>query len=398
MTRTRDDRTGFTLTELMVAMAVIIVLAAIAAAVVPGALSQDRTTDGAAIVRQYLMIAKNRAARDNLPRGLRFIISADPTNPNKNIGWSTEMQEIEAPEVLVPNIIQTTRANTHLPPVNPVPVNSTGVQPDASPHVEIVYTLGDGVTAPFGTILRRQIFLRKLTNDHASGIQVGGMVGIPEFNNYWGRIESIVRVFASTPVTSPGTFDVEITVPAPPTSLVNEYPDDYMGASTRAVSYRFGLYAPPQPLLASSVVPLPRNIAVDLTQSNPTGTPPTVAPSSPQWLAGQNYDILFAPNGQVINGIGRPAVQGQVYLWVRDITKVANPIVQTGVNAGEPVYDVNVFRSAGEQQIVALKAKTGALGVFPVLWPQEGTGQYATPFAIDPTPWYGFARLGATGP
>jgi hypothetical protein len=64
----------------------------------------------------------------------------------------------------------------------------------------------------------------------------------------------------------------------------------------------------------------------------------------------------------------------------------------------EPVYDVNVFRTAGEQQIVTLKAKTGSLGVFPVMWPNEATGLYPNPYANDPTPWFTFARQGASSP
>jgi len=82
MTRARAAaaRRGFTLVELLVAMAIIIALSALALAVVPAALDQDRTTDGATLTKQWLMISKSRAARDNLPRGVRLIV-----DPNKGL-------------------------------------------------------------------------------------------------------------------------------------------------------------------------------------------------------------------------------------------------------------------------------------------------------------------------
>src|SRR4051794_23355705 len=102
-------RRAFTLVELLVVMAVIIILATISLMVVPGVIEQDRTTDGAGLTRQWMMIAKNRAARDQLPRGLRLLIAPDPNNRYKTPanGGSpllvTELQYIEAPPVMLPN-------------------------------------------------------------------------------------------------------------------------------------------------------------------------------------------------------------------------------------------------------------------------------------------------------
>src|SRR4051812_7816819 len=102
MLRRTRTRQGFTLIELLVAMAILVTLAAIAVSVVPGVLDQDRTTDGASITRQYLMIAKARAARDGLPRGVRLIVSFDPNNPAKTDSrWVTELQYTESPPVIV---------------------------------------------------------------------------------------------------------------------------------------------------------------------------------------------------------------------------------------------------------------------------------------------------------
>ena len=155
MTGTRNVRTGFTLVELLAVMGIIIVLASIAAMVVPAAVSQDRTTDGAALTRQYLMIAKNRAARDGQPRGLRLIVTADSTVPTKSPLWVTDVQEIESPLVLVVNSNQTTRFNTATPPV------LVGALIDPSPVFHVVYTVDTNPqpNPTYGYITNRQIFL-----------------------------------------------------------------------------------------------------------------------------------------------------------------------------------------------------------------------------------------------
>ena len=51
-------RCAFTLVEMLVVMAIVIALSSIALLVVPGVIDKDRTTDGAGLVRQWLMIAK----------------------------------------------------------------------------------------------------------------------------------------------------------------------------------------------------------------------------------------------------------------------------------------------------------------------------------------------------
>ena len=117
MTRFHRVRRGFTLVELLVAMTVIIVLTGLALVVVPGVLDQDRTTDSAGLVRQWLMISKNRAGRDGLPRGLRLIVAPDPNNPVKTSPYFvTEIQYTEMPPVLVPNPLNGAAA---IPPFTP---------------------------------------------------------------------------------------------------------------------------------------------------------------------------------------------------------------------------------------------------------------------------------------
>jgi hypothetical protein len=56
------------------------------------------------------------------------------------------------------------------------------------------------------------------------------------------------------------------------------------------------------------------------------------------------------------------------------------------------------FQQGGEQQLVAIKAKTGALGVFPVLWPQADGTYPAVPAGQPPLSPYSLAAKDASSP
>lgn len=259
MIRRASSRSAFTLVELIVAMSVMIILASIALMVVPSVLEQDRTTDGAARLQQYLMIAKMRASRDNLPRGLRLIDSG---------GFATEVQYIEAPPLYVPPNPSDPRFDTA-----------------TAPLIEFVFTPNaDGTmpTAPGGRVIK----LKHLNADLRNEIAGGGSVIIPDLH-VWFSFDA-------------GGYDPgSETVTPNMSSGVSPYPE--MGAGTSLVTYQFGIYGPPQALLGEPVQQLPTNIAVDFGSS--------------QGLAA-NREILFAPSGEV-----SLASSGQIFLWVRDRTK-----------------------------------------------------------------------------
>jgi len=422
MIRTRTGRKAFTLVEMLVVMAVVIVLAGMAALVLPGAISQDKTTDGASTVRQYLMIAKNRAARDGQPRGIRFITGLDPNTPAKtNPFWATEIQEIEVPASLVFNTNQTTLALA--PGVSPASA-------PGSPYVALYYTLVPSGQPNAGSIATRRVFIRNLTQQQAAQVGPEWQISIPEFNGYWGRIIAVKQITLPEPPNPPSPGTPGIVIPTNTAAgLVDlevqllglaDHADDFLGGATQAISFRFALYGPPSPLLGQQPIALPKNICVDLSVTSPqppdgVDSPATSAPANvnPKYPFTQNpsmpsmtlgmlqqstgdYDILFAPSGQVLPRGAGATMSAQIFLWVRDYTKGPAPLVVTGSDAQGFIYDMNPFRSFGEQQIVSVKSVSGALGVFPVTWPQQTgpqTGQYApgqNPFT--------FARAGASAP
>ena len=91
-------RTAFTLIELLVVIGLIIVLATLAVMIVPNLNEKRAAARGADQLQGWLLIAKQRALRDQAPRGLRLI----PDVANGNPTLVKELQYIEVPENYVP--------------------------------------------------------------------------------------------------------------------------------------------------------------------------------------------------------------------------------------------------------------------------------------------------------
>jgi prepilin-type N-terminal cleavage/methylation domain-containing protein len=350
MTRQRPGRpAGFTLVELLVAMAVMATLAAIAIAVVPSAMEQDRTTDAAATIRQHLMIAKARATRENNGRGIRFILDSGNADPARLSGvdgagfvygalFSTEMQYIEAAPTIVPNPLGLTASTD--PYVEFDPTTSTTTLFNLAPTSEAILVMQNDLAARWFPRLYCPV------------------LGPDAF----GRTQR----FEILTLTQQGaTNNWTVTLDRQPHSL--------FGAGTTERVYRYAIEPRSRALLGEPNIPLPRNVCVDLNQF--------VSVPGARVVNGQpiDFEVMFSPNGQVID----PVSSGMIFLWVRDYTK-------TNPNTGKPLdmrpnlpnagnlaaaFDYGnqfQFQIGGEQQLVAIKAKTGALGVFPVNWPQAG--------------------------
>ncbi|VTU00479.1 : N_methyl_2 [Gemmataceae bacterium] len=259
----RGTRRGFTLIELLVVMALIAGLAAIAMVVAPSAINKDRTASAVSQIQGALQIARARAVRDGLPRGVRFI-----WNGRDQV---TEYQYIEVAPMLVPN-----------------PGGPLGVTPyaaNAAPYVEFSYT------AAAGPVTTRTCQIVGLNATHQAQVFAGGTLYLPTLGT-WHRITAASAPSAAMTVT------------------LDAYPDQQLGAETRWRTYHFGLNGGPRTLLGEPTLPLPTNTCVDLSLSQPPGG------------GGADYDILFTPSGLLTGGSTQG--RGQVFLWVRDPNKPAN--------------------------------------------------------------------------
>lgn len=113
-------RTGFTLIEMLVVMSLIILLAGLAVAFLPGVNDQQRAARGATMLQGYLAIAKQKAFQRRSIYGLRL------TNTAGN-GIITDFQYIEKPDDLIDFAITQIGQTTGTALVNVA--NTAGITP-----------------------------------------------------------------------------------------------------------------------------------------------------------------------------------------------------------------------------------------------------------------------------
>jgi prepilin-type N-terminal cleavage/methylation domain-containing protein len=94
--KTANRRQGFTLVELIVVIAIILLIAALAAAFAPRVNDSTNLTRAIDNLEQWLLTAKMRAKRDGVATGVRFI--PDPNNPTSAIYY--QLQYIQQPDPL----------------------------------------------------------------------------------------------------------------------------------------------------------------------------------------------------------------------------------------------------------------------------------------------------------
>jgi prepilin-type N-terminal cleavage/methylation domain-containing protein len=362
----RTPRRGATLIELLVVMSVMAALALLALMILPSATNSDMTVRGATDVQNTCKNAQAMAAAARLPRGVRFLTQGTTT------GTATEMQYLESPPVMVAD-------------------PKTLVQGPGGPRVDFVYDLNQPPTAPATTpqqnsVLTRHCYIYGLNADQLTQVTAGATLILPTL----GAFSRINGQLGAAPTTPPPLPLLTPTPQAPYAALsqtgvevlLEVYPDALMGTATTYRTYHFGVYGPPVPLLAEPTVPLPKNICVDLSLSQPPGQQTAAGP----WL---NYDLLFAPSGLLLTTVGTSTsspVTGNtgVYLWVRDPSKVNMTPV-----GGRWVFGPSQFRLGGEQQIVGFR--NGFIGTAPTLWPDTPSGANLT-YAVGSDP-YSLARL-----
>ena len=389
MTRS-PTRAGFTLVEMLVALAIMIGLMGLAVIVFPGARDQDQVRTAIGDVASNLKLAQAMAARDKAPRGIRFLLNTDPNVPPNERFYSTEMQYIELPAPIVPN---------RTPLVIPSGPGGSTWNPDRDARVRFEYTVVPyTVTPPLpppnpqpGTITNRRCIIQNLTLEQTTQIRemVGGTLVMPVLGA-WSKI--IPMPPPSPPMPPP--VPVAGTTPQLYNQQINleVFPDAVLGASTTAQTNHFAVYAAlpgsgagggtpsgATPLVGEPTVLLPSGACIDLSRGNPnfTGTGPWVGslpgltnpPSPPPY-----FDVIFGPDGKVIGDYG-----GQIFLWVHGTNKFPTNIQ----SAPQGPQLADAYRRAGDQFFLMIRA-SGVISRAEVTQPDAG-GNWSggsTPFDI----------------
>lgn len=387
----RHKRAGMTLVELLTALGITILLAAIAVPAVLSVIRGDRLRDASSSVQGFITAARERAALDNRPRGVRLV--PDPDNPE-----------------LVRQLIMIREAD----PIAPGGSLYSGaiVSNYFSQYVVAGPSYYDTVEINYD-----QQFVNALTQSQTRGnVYLSRYSATPVL-----AVRGVLRIGSSGPFRSFSYFpenpnwNSRATTP-PRTLLILDEPlpvpigadlDPTGTLNLAASGVGVEISRPPVPLEGVEPLVLPQGIVIDLGQlpkpANPGAISPTstvtlsVDPSnqrltkltprmpnitlySPGTPVDFSFDILFSPQRSVI---GPAAVDERIILWLRDETGVlveSNPNYQTQASSSAQAV---VFRkqlnitSSTSNSLVALMTRTGIMGTYKPVLTEAGNGNNA---------------------
>jgi prepilin-type N-terminal cleavage/methylation domain-containing protein len=349
-TTLRKPRAGFTLVELLVVITLMLVLAGLAVLIIPSITSGQQATNGAAQLQQWLEIAKQRAARDRRPRGLRLLPGS--SNP----AFVTDLVFLVEADDYYLGAVSVTDAQHAPPPPNPASGGGYGQ-------------------------FKKIVYSRATLSNNAAG---QGIVTFDMFDPLTGAVNP-----AATPI--PRT----LTAGLPPASA-NQYPvqpGDHIVFDNGSTVYQIAAVTPPAGAIRGGTLTLTTAFPVTLLpaanstyktleyriirQPRPDGDEPLQLPAniivdvSAQGLgydlpvmANPGLDVMFSPDGRVM---GPLAGYDKIIFWVRDQTVPGDqndPTLvvvypRTGLIAAHPVDLTNYNSVTGKNTTPYTFTKSG---------------------------------------
>jgi prepilin-type N-terminal cleavage/methylation domain-containing protein len=306
--KSRQRRAGFTLIELLVVIGIILVLATLAIFIAPRLSDDERITRSSDQLQGWFMIQKNRAHRDQIPRGIRLV--PDPEHPN----FVTHLYYIEQPEDWKGGTIQIPSPFAPGDPPLPPPLLPGSL---ATCFVANKDLLNEGIVTPGDNLLLDSYETVPLNSHRIYQVEF-----LPQNGN---RPAGTRLVFGAQDNSVPSSYR-PVAGPIGPGEA------------------NFRIVRQPRVMVGEQPLQLPREAVIDL--ANNFGFPALTTDGANTVLPGGSLDILFGSRGQVI---GANAIGGKIILRLR------------GVGA-----DWNMPSDQGDQILIVIHTRTGMVTTHPV--------------------------------
>lgn len=353
-----SPRRGITLVELLTVMAILAILAGIAIPVILAVLRGDRIKRASAAVQGMIMAARERAALDGEPRGVRLVPDTDNPELVRQLIFIREADPIATGRAVVVDGGSGYYDTVAIPLLDfNVRALNTLPRGNAVTRFGVVYAVRGAIR--FESAGKYYSF--------ALPVQEGGTVGVIPNTTTAGGVQYVTLTLDQPlPMRLPIPLDLNSTAIGTLAGMIYE------------------IRRPPVPLEGAEPVLLPQDTVIDLGQLPPNdGTggrvdPPynrltRLTPGFSQGFlnpeTGQlefNFDILFAPDGRVI---GNAANDDRIILWVRDeniVETVENPnwnVIAAPAGSGRARKEISAS-TGGQNYLVALSTRTGLLATF----------------------------------
>ncbi len=323
----KSSRRAFTLVELLVVLAIVLILAAVTIASVNFSYNADRMRAGGRQLQSFLMGARDKAIYANEVRGVRLLL-----DPNDNHSVSA-VQYIGAPQRETGTLTFSFAATG----------DSTGR----------TVSLISGT--PWFNLFNRGF------------LKVGNRIQIPQDTGAWFTISTVLTIPSNTPGVPPQKL------------IVLNRPNSDLAGTVNPISFAMELAS--TPLGDAQPVQLPRGTVIDLDGSQ---IPRSWRPISLTATYSPQMDILFTPRGTVV---GDTSALGIVHLLVSDASDVLKwKSVIDGRNSTK--YLVNSLplvpaENTGatppvvpkDRIVVTISTRTGNVAVYPLNpVPQSSSG------------------------
>lgn len=308
-----SERRGFTLVELLVVMTLMLVLAGLALLVIPSINTSQQATQAAGQLQQWFEAAKQRAARDRAPRGIRLLPGAANASLVTDLVFLVQSDDyyLGSVDQVLPNPNPLGLKKTIFSRANLSNANGTGL---------VTFDMFDpstGTPNPAGATIPRTLTAgQTAANSNLFPVQAGDSI---VFDNG----STIYQILAVLPPTA--------AFPGGRLTLATKFPAVQVASGYSTMEYR--IIRQPRPD-GDEPLQMPVNIVIDCQQPQQGGFLPA--------MLANGIDVMFAPDGRVI---GPLAGFDKLIFWVRDQT--------VGLNVNDPT-------------LVVIYPRTGLVAAYPV--------------------------------